>query len=370
MCVSSRYLSNSRDHQQGTVLVLVLLIVTIVAGLSVKYAAEYQLGLARAETRWHGAQSRAVLEGTEQVASLLFQVADLDPNIDYLGEPWGSDVPIQDDGITGTARLVDATAQLNLNDLGTPLQQEQPVGSAQRYSEPQRRFIRLLQTFPDIPIQRDQAEYLMEAIVDWIDTDDNESGQGGAENNYYQSTKERYRAANGPFKSVEELRLIRGFNEFPLLVVRLTPFITVLPSSGVGMNVNTIPLVETTGRYINNLWRIFNSAMDLEPLDETRAKQLAELRPPTGFSDPSTISQTWDRVFSGSEFSIDGLGVKTGYFWLFSTVQIVEQRRTSKSLMVRAEANGLRVVQREDVFELPTFAQHHEDDEEDTELVE
>ena len=52
MCVSSPCLNNNSKptHREGgTVLVLVLLIVALVAGLSVKFAAQYQLGLARAE---------------------------------------------------------------------------------------------------------------------------------------------------------------------------------------------------------------------------------------------------------------------------------------------------------------------------------
>ena len=118
MCVSSPCLNSnsnlagSPSAERGTVLVLVLLIVALVAGLSVKFAAQYQLGLARAETRWHGTQARAFLEGTEEVAKLMFPEADIDSNIDYLGEPWTSEVPIEDEGVTGFAKMTDATMVL------------------------------------------------------------------------------------------------------------------------------------------------------------------------------------------------------------------------------------------------------------------
>ena len=110
MCVSLPCLNrskpaNRRNAERGTVLVLVLLIVALVAGLSVKFAAQYQLGLARAETRWHGAQARAFLEGTEEVAKLMFPLGDIDDQKDFLGEPWGSEVPIDDEGVSGFARM-------------------------------------------------------------------------------------------------------------------------------------------------------------------------------------------------------------------------------------------------------------------------
>lgn len=348
-------------RQQGTVLVLVLLIVALVAALSVKFAAQYQLGLARAESRWHGAQARAFLEGTEEVAKLMFSIADNDPNIDFLGEDWGAQVPIEDDGVTGVAQLVDASAQFNLNDLRTQLVADKPIGNAERYSEPQRRFIRLLQTFPDLPLNQNEAEYLLEAVVDWIDEDDNESGMGGAESNYYQGLKNGYRPANAPFKSVDELRLVRGFNELPQLVMRLQPFVTVLPGDKVGMNINTIEPISPLGDGINNLLLTLNDANNLEPLSPAEAEQFIADRPETGFAEPAAISESWNRLFSGRNLVLDGLTVKTDYFWLNATVQLVDQRRSMRTLMQRGENNGLKAIQRDDVFELPTVVRNDKD---------
>lgn len=368
-CLNNSRRSNSKrqSHQRGTVLVLVLLIVALVAALSVKFAAQYQLGLARAETRWHGAQARAFLEGTEEVAKLLFATADIDPNQDYLGEPWGSEVPIQDEGVSGVARLTDATAQLNLNDLATAFVPEKPVGSPERYSEPQRRFIRLLQTFPDMPLGQDQAEYLLEALVDWTDADSNESGQGGAESNYYQSMPQPYQPANALFKSLDELRLVRGFNENPLLVLRLMPFVTVLPQAGVGMNINTIELKNPVGRGVNNLLLAINDQGSLAPSSESDAQQAIAARPETGFADDAAVQS----AFMGK--SVEQLNRLATFFWLNASVQLVDQRRSMRSLMTRDKTQNrptLKVIQRDDVFELPTVVHKDEEDEDgETELV-
>lgn len=363
----SLYLNSKRrfvpGRQRGTVLVLVLLIVSLVAGLSVKFASEYQLGLARAEARWHGVQARAFLDGTEEVAKLMFRVADNDPSIDFLGEDWGMQVPIEDEGVNGVAQLSDATTQFNLNDLMTPLVEDKPLGDAERYSEPQRRFIRLLQTFPDIPLNQSEAEQLLEAVLDWMDPDDDESGMGGAESNYYQGLKNGYLPANAPFKSVDELRLVRGFNERPYLVLRLRSFVTVLPSDNVGMNINTIEAVSPLGEGVNNLLRTINDATSLEPLEASEAEQFITDRPETGYAESAAISDSWGKIFSGRNLVLDGLNVKTNYFWLNASVQLVDQRRSMRSLMQRSEegSTSLRVIQREDVFELPTMVRNTQD---------
>jgi len=372
--------NSSRAREQGAILIMVLLIVALVSALSIKFASQYQLGLARAESRWHGAQARAFLLGTEEVTKLLFPTADFDPKTDYLGEPWSNEVPIEDEGVTGSAKLVDATAKLNLNDITRALDPAKPLSTPDRYSEQQRRFIRLLQTFPDFPLRPDEAAALLEAVVDWADDNDVESGQGGAESNYYMGMPEPYMAANAPFKSMDELRLIRGFNEMPLLVTLLLPYLTVLPFPDVGLNINTLTLESPNwalqpddGRYrdpaqnINNLWLCINGVSEMEPLNPMDAQRLIAERPETGFSDTGAITDTWNRLFSGLPLDITGLNVKTDYFWLESSVQLVDQRRSMRSLLWRGAAQGdvfstgLKVIQRDDMFELPTVVQPKKD---------
>lgn len=341
----------SRARQRGVIMIAVLLIVAIVAGLAIKYTAQYQLGLARAEARWHGAQARSFLEGTEEVAKLLFPTADLDPNIDYIGEPWSNEVPIEDDGVSGVARMEDATAQMNLNDLGGQVDPNKPEGQADRYTAAQRRFIRLLQTFPEFQLSPQQAEMMLEAVVDWQDGDDAESGMGGAEGNYYQGLSDPYLPANAPFKSVDELRLVRGFNELPQLVNRLLPYITVLPANA-GLNVNTLAATNPDGETANNLLRSLGSNTSLTPLQDVDAVQFASSRPDTGFANTQDIASAWDKQFAGQPLDTDGLQVKTDYFWLVSTVQLVDQRRSMRSLMKR-DQNSLVVIERDDVYEFP-----------------
>lgn len=52
------------------------------------------------------------------------------------------------------------------------------------------------------------------SVLDWIDGDSDlevENGRDGAENQYYQTMPDPYYAKNGPFESVEELLMVRGW---------------------------------------------------------------------------------------------------------------------------------------------------------------
>src|SRR5690625_6262563 len=65
----SAYLALSRSnrrfvlaHQRGAGLIIALLVVSVGAALAIRFAGDFQLGMARAESRWHGAQTRTYLQ--------------------------------------------------------------------------------------------------------------------------------------------------------------------------------------------------------------------------------------------------------------------------------------------------------------------
>jgi general secretion pathway protein K len=318
-------------RQTGTVLIMALLIVAVVAGLSIRFASEYQLGLSRAENRWHGQQARAYLQGVEALA--IAWMAEDDPTVDYLGEGWDTEIPYEIEGGWLAGALSDASSRLNLNSLGRAFPPDVTATNPQRYSEEQKRFIRLLQSFPDLPVTQDEAIAILEAVVDWMDPDDNESGFGGAESFFYQSAETPYRPANGPFMSVDELRLVRYIS--PELMTLLRNYVTVLPADQ-GLNINTMPPL---------LWRTLNATNELVPLAPLDAEQLMELAPADGYyKDLATLATNWGSIGNGV-LDTSGLAVNTQYFWLRTQVSLVDQERIMFSLLHR---NGpeIKVVRR------------------------
>src|SRR5690606_9979597 len=111
------------------------------------------------------------------------------------------------------AQIEDASAKLNLNDVVTVTENFKKTDGTpndpERFSTPHKHVLRLLQSFTQqYPITEEQAISLLEAMVDWTDTDNDISGYNGAERDYYQSLDPMYLPPNaGDFTSVEELRM-------------------------------------------------------------------------------------------------------------------------------------------------------------------
>ncbi len=320
---------------------MALMIVSVVAGLAIKFTGDYQLGMAKAESRWHGAQARSYLLGAENLATYLLE-QDPDPAVDHLEEPWAQEAPpFQIDGGWILASVEDAQSRLNLNDLGGTLDPNKALTDPSRYTEMQRRFIRLLQTFTeeDVPLNEDEAVVILEAIVDWMDPDNQPSGFGGAEADYYQGLDPAYLPANSEFVSVEELRLVRHVG--PELMELLRPHLVVLPR-GQSMNVNTLSM---------KLLRTINASDRLQPLGPTEVELLRQDWPEEGYhADVQSFlsSPAWQGI-GGSPPDTSGLSVNSNFFLVSTTVSLVDQRRSMRSLMMRA-SDEFEVVRRIDVY--------------------
>lgn len=329
-------------RQRGAVLILALLIVALVAGLGIKFASDYQLGLARAEGRWNGAQARVYSFSGEGVALTILS-KDNTPAYDYPGEwPDGMAVPV--DGGLLSIQIIDANSQLNLNNLTIP-QNGKPILDpmaapldSTRYTPTQRMFIRLLQLFPEMVHSTEEAVGILEAIADWVDQDDSPSGSNGAENSYYLGLADPYQPANVVFRSVEELQLVRGIT--PELMKALRPYITVTNSSK-GMNVNTMqPL----------LYRCINVSTDLKPLDEATAAKFIGGLPETPYKDMGEFEAEVNKVLAGAGgVDLQGLSTSTDLVWLQSQADIGSQRRIGRSLLERGTPL-FKVIRREEIY--------------------
>lgn len=332
------------NEQQGAVLIMVILIVALVAGLGIKFAADYQLGLARAEARWHGAQARAYAFSAEGAAQIILEKDD--PAFDSLDESWAVEIPVEVDGGMLTIKVQDANSQFDLNLLARhQLDPNKDSLDPTRYSPEQRYFIRLLQTFsrpgdnasPLVPSPV-EAAVILEAVMDWIDPDSNPSGMGGAESDYYSSLPEPYQAANMPFRSLEELAMVRGMS--PELLMQLKPLVSTL-NPAEGLNINTLQ--------DPRLIRGINIASDLRPISLEQAQALDSNKPSAGhYTAVSEFDTTWNSVMgSGQQVDKEFLTTKTSLFWLTTTVQIGDQRRVGRSLLKRGTP-AFSVVRREE----------------------
>ncbi len=225
------------------------------------------------------------------------------------------------------ARLRDAQRLFNLNALafqpplaaGAAADDDAPALSAQQIAIA--RFTLLLQAL-QLPPE------LLPALLDWLDADSDTRFPNGAEDEYYTRLEEPYRAADGPFADVSELRLVRGMT--PEIYARLAPHVCVLGHS-VPLNINTAPA---------------EVLMSLGPgIDRATADLLVGSREIQPWTD---IASFLDHpLLAGRRLLAHGLGTRSNWFELRTRVDGSAGALFRRTLIERLAPNRLRVARRE-----------------------
>jgi len=209
-----------RHGERGIALVMVLALVALVAVWAVQSADEDWVSLRRAENMQLATKSWLGVESGEALA--LRTLASDDPAVDSLDEDWAVEMPPfpVDDGVIA-GRIEDANRYINLNDLVDAAGKARPDVVA----VVKRLFLRL---------QLDSR--LVDALVDWMDTDKEPYGSGGAEASAYANRP--YRIKNAPLDSLNELLLVQGFE--PDMLEKLRKVAMVRPGKVLSaLNINT-----------------------------------------------------------------------------------------------------------------------------------
>jgi len=209
--------------QRGVALVTAVLIVAIAAAVAAKIAFAHQIWFRQMENVADRGATDLLRRGALHWASVALLEDAAQNTTDHLGEAWAMGLPtLPVDGGAIKVSIEDAQGRFNLNNLVQNNAKSQPDFDV---------FSRLLRNLKLNP-------ELANALVDWIDAD-SVTSPGGAEDVDYLALKVPYRAANQPMASVEELRLVRGFDA--KTVQALLPFVTVLPTAQgrTTININT-----------------------------------------------------------------------------------------------------------------------------------
>lgn len=341
------------SRQQGAVLIMALLIVALVATLAVSYAGDMLLMQARAENRVLGAQQNAYMDGAIALASFVLEEdGKNNDEIDHVGEDWlvAQMFPIEGGVLYG--QLEDAQSKININGLGNKLNRNDNPSDPARFDEPQRRFIRFLQTFDgsqakqasseEQPLVIDQnlAIAITEAVVDWLDDDDEASGYGGAESLQYQQEGVTWVPPNGEMQSLEELKLIRHIT--PEIYEAIKPYLVVLPSNA-GLNINTLEFQKHAP-----IIRSLNQDTSLTPLVLEDVQGFDSWRQGTGdgfFNSSADLQNQADfkALLSGGNLDITGLMVNTAYFWLNVEVEL-GNRTSNRRILLNRDSDTIKVV--------------------------
>ena len=161
--------------------------------------------------------------GIDWARGTIFEDTRSSNAFDALNEGWAKPIvglPVERALVSGS--IADEQGKFNLNNL---------IGDNGSKS------LQDMDTFQRLLASLGLPPELADAVLDWIDFDDVAS-PAGAEDAYYLSLKNPYRAANVRMTQVEELYRVRGFDA--ATIAKLRPFVTALPRH-TPVNVNTAP---------------------------------------------------------------------------------------------------------------------------------
>lgn len=179
-------------RRRGTVLIVVLWIVLVLAGLVLVFARSARVEVLAAANQVAALQAAAVARAALQY--IISQVDGTDGDMTALEEMASEAIQVGDgyfwllrpsassDG-SWSFGLVDEASKLNVNTAGREVLARLPGLTAE----------------------------IAASIVDWRDADNNLT-EGGAESEYYLLLSPSYNCKNGPLETVEELLLIKGID--------------------------------------------------------------------------------------------------------------------------------------------------------------
>ena len=300
-------------QQQGIALITILVMVALTTILAATIAKRQAATAESTAYLMRQNQSLMYAKSAEAFFSeLLVDDAENAADIDHLNETWAQQMPpfpVDDGYIAG--RLEDESGKFNLNSL---------VAEDGTVNEPAKKWFELILKRVGLP------EQLSEAVIDWQDQDELPIGAMGAESIHYQGLPNAALPPNANFHSIEQLKLVRGFeeNRYKLLL----PYVTAAPLKDTQVNINTAPAA-------------LLASLD-DKLDVNAVQQALDLK--FGKQEHfANISELWqvapfDQVAAENRNQFATLlGVKSQFFKARIEVMLSERKRQFSSDLIRQD---------------------------------
>ena len=319
---------------RGVALITVLLIVALAAVLVTQMTGRLQLQMQRTNNITLNQQAYWYAMGAEAFAKrILITTFEDDPKVTHLEQMWAqgeTSYPVDFGKITG--EIFDMQACFNLNALRVD-RSVAPRGSARPAI--QEAFQALIVSLDVEGVNSFEAEYMTDALVDWLDNDSAIASAGGAEDNDYAAKEFPYLPANHYLASITELRLIEHFT-IPV-INQLKKFACILPNNDLHqINLNTISSEQA------NLLEVLLAI----PLADAE-KALAD-RPGDGFKTKNEFFSLPDisKHTALTQDQKDQFDVKSQYFRLKSIASFNNSYFALSTLMKVESNNNISVVSR------------------------
>jgi general secretion pathway protein K len=289
-------------RQRGVAIIMVMLIVALATVLASYLALQQQLWQRQIESQFDRAQARRLgIAGIDWARAVLADDARAN-NTDHDGEIWAlrlPAMPVDNGEVVGA--IEDRQGRFNLNSL---------VRGGQSSAPNIAQFQRLLSLL-GLRVE------LAFTLADWIDSDNEIQSPGSAEDAYYLSLPQPYRAANRPLVEPGELSRIKGYDE--RTIERLRPFVSALPLS---LPVNA------------NFASAEVLAAIIPDMNLSEARELVQQRRGKPFMSVNDFRQRMPR--KGVSVNDQDFSVSSQFFWVTGRARVANSQVTTQALLQRA----------------------------------
>ncbi|WP_420426694.1 type II secretion system minor pseudopilin GspK [Algiphilus sp.] len=213
--------------QRGVALITALLVVSLASIAAVAVASAGFQALSRTQLLLDSERAWWYAQGMEAWAVTILEREGAQTEVDHLGEVWARQVPpLPVEGGALQGRIEDAQGRFNLNNLAVDNDEQRA-----RYIEQFARLMRCVDAGDDF-----NARDIANAIIDWVDVDEEQRFPGGGEDLLYLGKVPPYRTSGQLFATASELLLINGVDDD--IFRALSPHIVALPQI-TAINLNT-----------------------------------------------------------------------------------------------------------------------------------
>lgn len=295
-----------RGRHRGVALLSVMFILVLLTTMAVYVTEADHLMLSRAGNQRNLEQGMQLALGGEQWAVRVLQRDAADSEIDHLNESWNRlDQPVSVEDADMRTAIEDMQGRFNVNNLTRRDEVWYPAF---------KRLLRLL----------DIDEGIAEAVVDWIDADQQRTHASGAEDLEYLLFDPPYRAANRRIADLGELLLVEGVTEDVL--TRLTAFVTAIPDDReTRININTCPPL------------LFQA---MAGVDAAAAEALADGRGEEGYESVEVFLQRPELAGEAHLFAEPMISLSSDFFMVTNQARIDDMNLAIDSVVRRSRASG------------------------------
>jgi general secretion pathway protein K len=320
------------SYCKGVALITVMLVVALAAIIATQMLARLQLQVQRTTNINFNQQAYWYAMGAEAFAKrVLLTAFNEEKDTTHLGQMWAkgkTTYPVDYGEISG--EITDLQACFNLNALRT-----QPVERGNNNKAPARlAFEELLIALNIDEIDEFSAEYMADALTDWLDSDSSIVSAGGAEDNDYAAKAFPYFPANNYLASVNELRVIEHFT-LPVIQA-LKDYVCVIPNNNLyQVNINTLSQESP---------EILQAMLSMTRED---AEQALSAREEDGFNDVNAFFELPEiKTLKLTEEQKQRFVVDSEYFKLKATANFNNSYFQLNSTLYVADNNKISVISR------------------------